>query len=90
MDSYFAITSAEPSLIFHYPNTIFINEVATWFRYNFGKVDPTILTWATVKAALLDYFVRSNHMRRLRDQWAEAHQTGSVQKYHSYFARIAM
>jgi len=44
MDSYFAITGAEPPLIFHYLNTIFVDEVATWFRYNFGKVDPSTLT----------------------------------------------
>jgi len=61
--SYFAITGVEPSLIFHYLNTIFVDEAATWFRYNFDKVDPSTLTWATVKTALLDYFVRSNHMR---------------------------
>ena len=29
MDSYFAITEAQPSLIYHYLNTIFINEAAT-------------------------------------------------------------
>jgi len=40
--------------------------------------------------ALLDYFIRPNHIRRLRDQWAEARQIGSVQEYHSHLARIAM
>jgi len=90
MDSYFAITSAEPPLVFHYLNTIFVDEAATWFRYNFGKVDPSTLTWTTVKTALLDYFVRPNHMRRLCDQWAKARQIGSVQEYHSHLARIAM
>ena len=39
---------------------------------------------------MLSYFVRPNHTRRLRDQWAEARQTGSVTEYHTYLARIAM
>ena len=90
MDSYFAITNAEPPMIYHYLNTIFTDEAATWFRYTFGKQDPATVTWATVKTTLLDYFVRPNHMRRLRDQWAEARQTGSVTEYHTYLARIAM
>ena len=90
MDSYFAITGAEPPLIYHYLNTIFTNEAATWFRYNFGKEDPSTLTWSTVRAALLNYFVRPNHMRRLRDQWAEARQIGTVTEYHTYLAQIAM
>jgi len=63
MDSYFAITSVEPLLIFHYLNTVFVDEAATWFRYNFGKVDPSTLTWATVKTALLNYFIRPNHIQ---------------------------
>jgi len=29
-------------------------------------------------------------MRRLRDQWAEARQIGSVTEYHTYLARLAM
>ena len=90
MDSYFAITNTEPLMIYHYLNTIFVDEAATWFRYIFGKEDPSTVMWATVKAALLDYFVRPNHTRRLRDQWAEARQTGSVTEYHTYLARIAM
>ena len=90
MDSYFAITGAEPLLIYHYLNTIFTDEAATWFRYTYSKEDPSTVTWDTVKTALLAYFVRPNHTRRLRDQWAEARQTGSVTEYHTYLARIAM
>ena len=90
MDSYFIITGAKPLLIFHYLNTIFIDEAATQFQYNFGKVDPSTLTWATVKTILFDYFIRPNHMRQLHDQWAKAHQIESVQEYHSYLTRIAM
>src|SRR3981189_385052 len=90
MDSYFAITDAQPPLIYHYLNTIFTDEAATWFRYTYGKKDPTTVTWEVVKAELLSYFVRPNHTQRLRDQWAEARQTGSVTEYHTYLARIAM
>ena len=90
MDSYFAITDAQPPLIYHYLNTVLTDEAATWFRYTYGKVNPSTITWATVRAAILDYFVRPNHMRRLRDQWADARQTGSVTEYHTYLARIAM
>src|SRR5271154_6302129 len=90
MDSYFAITGAEPPLIYHYLNTIFIDEAATWYRYRFGKTEPSSLTWAVVRAELLAYFVKPNHMRRLRDQWAEARQTGTVTEYHTYLARLAM
>jgi hypothetical protein len=63
MDSYFAITDAQPPLIYHYLNTIFTDEAATWFRYTYSKIDPSTLTWDTVRAALLDYFVRPNHTR---------------------------
>ena len=44
MDSYFAITDAQPPLIYHYLNTIFTDEAATWFRYNFNKTDPSNVT----------------------------------------------
>lgn len=90
MDSYFAITEAAPPLIYHYLNTIFVDEAATWFRFNYSKTNPSDLTWETVKTALLDYFVRPNHMRRLRDQWAEARQIGTVSDYYAYLARLAM
>ena len=68
MDSYFALTDAQPPYIFHYLNTIFTNEAATWFRYYYGKEDPNNVTWATVRAALLAYFVKPNHTRHLCDQ----------------------
>jgi len=90
MDSYFAITEAQPSLIYHYLNTIFINEAATWFRYTYGKMDPSTVTWMTIRTALLNYFVRSNHTRRLRDQWAGARQISTVTEYHAYLAQLAM
>ena len=90
MDSYFSITDAQPPLIYHYLNTIFTDKAATWFRYTYGKKDPATITWETVKAELLSYFVRPNHTRRLRDQWAEVRQTGSVTEYHTYLTRIAM
>jgi len=90
MDSYFAITEAQPPYIFHYLNTVFTDEAATWFRYSYGKQDPAEVTWQHVKDALLAYFVRPNHTRRLRDQWAEARQIGSVTEYHIYLARLAM
>lgn len=90
MNSYFAITDAQPPYIFHYLNTIFTDEAATWFRYTYGKIDPATVTWETVRAELLSYFVRPNHIRRLRDQWAEARQTGSVTEYHTYLAQLAM
>jgi Ty3 transposon capsid-like protein/Zinc knuckle len=90
MDSYFAITNAEPPLIYHYLNTIFTDEAATWFRYTYSKTDPSSVTWEQVKAALLGYFVRPNHLRRLRDQWAEARQTGTVTEFYTYLARLTM
>ena len=90
MDSYFAITDAQPPLIYHYLNTIFTDEAATWFHYNFNKTDPSNVTWAAVKTPLLEYFVQPNHLRRLRDQWADARQTGTVTEFHTYLARIAM
>lgn len=61
MDSYFAITEAQPPYIFHYLNTVFTDEAATWFRYSYGKQDPAEVTWQHVKDALLAYFVRPNH-----------------------------
>jgi len=60
MDSYFALTDAQPPYIFHYFNTIFTNEAATWFYYYYGKEDPNNVTWATVRATLLAYFVKPN------------------------------
>ena len=63
MDSYFAITDAQPPLIYHYLNTIFTDQAATWFRYNFNKIDPSNVTWEAVKTPLLEYFVQPNHLR---------------------------
>ena len=63
MDSYFAITEAQPPLVFHYLNTIFTNEAATWFRYTYRKEDPNTITWEKVKSDLLNYFVKPNHTR---------------------------
>lgn len=90
MDSYFAITEAQTPLVYHYLNTVFTDEAATWFRYTYGKEDPTTVTWEQVRAALLLYFVRPNHTRRLRDQWADARQIGTVLEYHTYLAQLAM
>ena len=90
MNSYFALTDAQPLYIFHYLNTIFTNEAATWFRYYYGKEDSNNVTWATVRATLLAYFVKPNHTRCLCDQWTEAHQIESVAEYHTYLAQIAM
>ena len=90
MDSYFAITEARPPLIFHYLNTIFTGEAATWFRYHFWRMDPMTVTWEAVRMELLTYFVKPNHTRRLRDQWAETQQIGSVMEYHICLSQTAM
>lgn len=90
MDSYLAITEAEPPMVYHYLNTIFSGEAATWFRFNYSKKEPTTVTWADVRTALLAYFIKPNHTRHLRDQWAEARQIGSVTDYYTYLAQIAM
>ena len=90
MDSYFAITEAEPPMVYHYLNTIFTGDAATWFRFHYGKEKPAEVTWATVRAELLAHFVKPNHTRHLRDQWADARQLGNVTDYYTYLARIAM
>jgi len=90
VDSYFALTEAEPPAIYHYLNTIFTGTAATWFRFQYGRLDPSAVTWNTVKEALLLYFVPPNHSRRLRDEWAYARQTTTVNEYYALLAQLAM
>jgi len=90
VDSYFTLTGAEPPAVYHYLNTIFSGEAATWFRYTYRNTTPDAVTWEQVKKDLREYFITPNHARHLRDQWAYARQTGSVLQYHAYLAQLAM
>jgi Ty3 transposon capsid-like protein/Zinc knuckle len=90
VDSYFALTEAKPPAIYHYLNTIFTGAAATWFRFQYSNLDPSKVTWEAVKKALLSYFVPPNHFRRLRDEWAYARQTTTVNEYYTYLTQIAM
>jgi len=90
VDSYFTLTGAKPPAVYHYLNTIFNGEAATWFHYTYHDVTPDIVTWEQVKRDFREYFITPNHARHLRDQWAYARQTGSVLQYHAYLAQLTM
>ena len=90
VDNYFALTEAEPPAIYHYLNTIFIDDAATWFRFNYRNLDPAIVTWDDVKTALLAYFVPPNHVHRLRDEWAYIRQTIMINDYYTRLTQLAM
>ena len=90
VDSYFALTKAESSEIYHYLNTIFTGNAATWYRFHHRNLDPTTVTWNSVKTALLAYFIPPNHTRRLRDEWAYLRQTTTVSDYYARLTQLAM
>jgi hypothetical protein len=90
VDSYFALTKAEPPAVYHYLNTILTGDAATWFRFHYRNLEPSTVTWSTVKDALLAYFVPPNHFRRLRDEWAYARQTTTVNEYYTLLTQLAM
>ena len=90
VDSYFALTKAEPPEIYHYLNTIFTGNAATWYRFHHRNLDPATVTWNSVKTALLAYFIPPNHTRRLRDEWAYLRQTTTVSDYYARLTQLAM
>ena len=45
VDSYFALTEAEPPTIFYYLNTIFTGDAATWFRFSYRNLNLETATW---------------------------------------------
>jgi hypothetical protein len=90
VDSYFALTGAQPPAVFYYLNTIFTKDAASWFRYNFRNANPNLVTWDVVKDMLVKHFVPVNHHRHLRDAWAYTRQTGTVKEYYSELAQLAM
>ena len=90
VDSYFALTEAEPPAVYHYLNTIFTGDAATWFRFHYRSLDPTTVTWENVRMALLAHFVPPNHARRLRDEWAYARQTTTINEYYTRLAQLTM
>ena len=90
VDSYFALTKAEPPEIYHYLNTVFTGNAATWYRFHHRNLDPATVTWNSVKTALLAYFIPPNHTRRLRDEWAYTRQTTTVNEYYTRLAQLTM
>ena len=90
VDSYFALTHAEPPDIYHYLNTILTGEAATWFRFLYRNVDPNTVTWEAVKTSVRTYFVPPNYIRRLRDEWAYLRQTTTVSDYYARLTQLAM
>ena len=90
VDSYFALTRAEPLDIYHYLNTVLSGEAATWFRFIYRNVDPNAVTWEVVKTSTKAYFVSLNHPRRLRDEWAYIRQTTTVSDYYPHLTQLAM
>ena len=90
VDSYFALTHAEPPDIYHYLNTIFSGEAAAWFRFVYRNVDPNEVTWEVVRTSIKAYFVPPNHIRRLRDEWAYLRQTTTVSDYYARLTQLAM
>ena len=90
VDSYFALTRAEPPDIYHYLNTILSREAATWFRFVYRNVDPKTITWEIVKTSIKTYFVPPNHNRRLRDEWAYIRQKTTVSEYYARLTQFGM
>ena len=83
VDSYFALTHADPPNIYHYLNTIFSGEAAAWFRFVYRTIDTNEVTWKTVRTSIKVYFVPPNYTRRLRDEWAYLRQTTIVSDYYA-------
>jgi hypothetical protein len=90
VDSYFALTHAEPPDIYHYLNTIFSGEAAAWFRFVYRNADPNEVTWEVVRMSIKAYFVPPNYIRRLRDEWAYLRQTTTVSDYYARLTQLAI
>src|SRR5438046_3484631 len=90
VDSYFALTHAEPPDIYHYLNTIFSGEAAAWFRFVYHNADPNEVTWEVVRASIKAFFVPPNYTRRLRDEWAYLRQTTTVSDYYARLTQLAI
>src|SRR4030095_1421492 len=90
VDSYFALTNAQPPQIYHYLNTIFTSEAAIWFRFHFQSINPETITWEDVKVMLKSYFVPPNHKRLVRYEWAYLRQTTTVSEYYARLVQLAM
>ena len=90
VDSYFSLTNAAHPNVYHYLNTILAGEAAIWFRFHYRDPVPDTITWDNVKANLKAYFVKPNHERRLRDEWAYLRQTTTVAEFYSRLTQLAM
>lgn len=90
VDSYFALTNAQPPNVYHYLNTIFVDDAATWFRFHYRAETAAEVQWATVKEHVKGYFLPPNYDRRLRDEWAYLRQTSTVAEYYTRFTGLAM
>ena len=88
VDSYFTLTKAEAPEIYHYLNTVFTGNAATWFRFHHRNLDPATITRNSVKTTLLAYFIPPNHTRRLRERYTR--QTTTVNEYYTRLAQLAM
>jgi Ty3 transposon capsid-like protein/Zinc knuckle len=90
VNSYFALTRAQPPNVYHYLNTIFTDEAAIWFRYHYGEDQAATLTWEEVRTALRTFFTPPNKDRRLQDEWAQLRQTTTVAEYVGRFYKLGM
>jgi hypothetical protein len=90
VDSFFALTRAEPPQVYYYLSTLFIEDAAIWFRYNFPSTTSTMTTWPMIREQLRSYFIPPNKDKRILDQWASLEQRGSVQDYINDFCSLVM
>ena len=83
VDSYFALTHAEPPDIYHYLNT-------TVFSLAKPQHGFVLFTLEVVRTSIKAYFVPPNYTRRLRDEWAYLRQTTTVSDYYARLTQLAM
>jgi Ty3 transposon capsid-like protein/Zinc knuckle len=90
VNSYFALTGAQPPYVYHYLNTNFTDEAAIWFRYHYRENQAAKVTWEEVRTALRNFFTPPNKDRRLHDEWAQLRQTTTVAEYVGRFYKLGM
>jgi hypothetical protein len=90
VDRYMTLTGMPPEKQVMYASTLLRGEAMLWFRSNYKDVDPSTLTWTSIRTALREYFAPPNQDRRLNDEWALLRQDGTVYNYVSKLQALAM
>jgi len=91
VEQYFILTDMPAHKQGSYVSTLLRGEALLWYRASYERWNPeTPLTWEILRTAMREYFIPPNEDRRLRDEWANLKQYGTVSEYVSVLKALAM